>query len=108
MSQVSSVLRRGEDPRGGFRLSFYCPGCDDMHAVWIHADGWTFDDDDLERPSFRPSVLAICGERRCHSYITGGRFEYLGDCTHELAGRDVDMVPLRSTPFGDPSPPTPE
>ena len=27
----------------------------------------------------------------CHSFITAGRVQYLGDCTHHLAGQTVDL-----------------
>lgn len=30
----------------------------------------------------------------CHSYLTAGRWRFLGDCAHKLAGQTVDMVPL--------------
>jgi hypothetical protein len=28
---------------------------------------------------------------RCHLFITDGKIEYLADCTHELAGKTVEM-----------------
>jgi len=27
----------------------------------------------------------------CHSYVTDGRIQFLGDCTHALAGQTVDL-----------------
>lgn len=30
----------------------------------------------------------------CHSFLKAGRWEFLGDSAHELAGQTVDMVPL--------------
>lgn len=27
----------------------------------------------------------------CHSFVTGGRIEFLKDCTHKLAGQTVDL-----------------
>ncbi len=27
----------------------------------------------------------------CHSFITGGRIQFLGDCTHSLAGSTVEL-----------------
>lgn len=27
----------------------------------------------------------------CHSFVTDGRIQFLGDCTHELAGQTVDL-----------------
>jgi hypothetical protein len=29
----------------------------------------------------------------CHSFVTDGRIQFLGDCTHELAGQTVDLPP---------------
>lgn len=28
---------------------------------------------------------------RCHSFVTDGRIQFLGDCTHNLAGQTVDL-----------------
>ena len=30
----------------------------------------------------------------CHSFLTEGRWHYLGDCAHALAGQVVDLAPL--------------
>lgn len=30
----------------------------------------------------------------CHSFITDGRVQFLGDCTHAFAGKTVDLPPL--------------
>jgi len=30
----------------------------------------------------------------CHSFLTEGRWQYLGDCAHELAGQTVELTPL--------------
>lgn len=27
----------------------------------------------------------------CHSFVTDGRIQFLGDCTHELSGETVDL-----------------
>ena len=29
--------------------------------------------------------------KACHSFITDGRIQYLGDCTHPLAGQTLDL-----------------
>lgn len=93
----------------GGRLGFWCPGCQEMHVV---TSGWSFNGD-YERPTFSPSVLvtwrhpkghtnanpAPVGydgeyvEERCHTYITDGRIQFLGDCTHELAGQTIPLEP---------------
>lgn len=81
----------------------WCPGCD--HACCIPVVGedaslpqgpvWEWDGN-LTAPTFSPSVLQHQGETipQCHSFIRQGRWEFLGDCTHALAGQTVAMVPL--------------
>lgn len=80
---------------------FFCPGCKTIHAVGksIHQFNSNF-----ERPTFKPSILAIWSEftvpddpttpavdKRCHSFVTEGRIQFLTDCTHELRGQTVDL-----------------
>ena len=78
-------------------VGMWCPGCDDLHAVRLGANGWTFDGDD-EAPTFAPSILVqygnLPGDRRCHSFVREGHWEFLSDSTHALAGQRVPMVPL--------------
>lgn len=104
MAQISSLLRSVE----GGRLMFWCPGCQSAHMVRV-ADGpgpgWGFNGDH-DRPTFTPSVLVTYdgpdagqvddeGDRAppaiCHSFVTDGRIQFLGDSTHELAGQTVDL-----------------
>lgn len=74
------------------RLMWWCAGCDEPHAI----DGtWSFNGD-VDKPTFQPSVL-VTGysrhsvERRCHTFVTDGRIQYLNDCSHSLAGQTLDM-----------------
>jgi hypothetical protein len=46
----------------------------DEHAAYMRGEGL---------PPARPL--------RCHSFVTDGRIQFLGDCTHELAGQTVDL-----------------
>jgi hypothetical protein len=98
-------------------LVFYCPGCEQCHGV---NDRWTFNGD-FNRPTFSPSVLvrgtkltekgeadyedwreAGYPDRNgepfdsiptvCHSFVTDGKFQYLSDCTHRLAGQTVELL----------------
>lgn len=88
-------LRRLEDGR----LYFDCPGCGHAHAVAV-GDGpgprWEWNGR-MDAPTFSPSIKAEWTwgperERRvCHFYVNEGRIQYLGDCTHRLAGTTVDM-----------------
>lgn len=100
--------RAGEDS-----VHFWCPGCDHAHGISTGPNGWTWNGD-LEAPTFTPSVLVhphrtliddtLEGEALtapanvtmtplCHSFVTDGRIQFLGDSTHELAGQTVDLPP---------------
>jgi hypothetical protein len=78
-------IRRTDD---GLRL-FWCLGCDEPHGL---TSGWAFNGDD-NAPTFTPSVL-VTGfsrhsvERRCHSFVTAGRIQYLSDCYPRARGPD--------------------
>lgn len=103
MSRLSSVLRDGT----GNALMFWCPGCDGAHAIQ-HGEGagprWGWNGN-AEKPTFTPSILVRYPanpnaieqfkewrtERVCHSFVTDGRIQFLGDCTHALAGQTVDL-----------------
>ncbi len=71
----------------------WCPGCDSPH---VYDERWTFNGDQ-DAPTFTPSYLATStfGDkhepRRCHSYLKDGKLQFLPDCTHELAGKTVDL-----------------
>jgi hypothetical protein len=48
--------------------------------------------DFAERYPEQPPMKWKCG--RCHSFVTDGRIQFLGDCTHALAGQTVDLPEL--------------
>ncbi len=109
----------------GNGYSFTCPGCGDKHAIRIEgpppAWGWN---SSLDKPTFTPSVLFRSGHylpehkagsscwctynsehpdkpapfkcEVCHSLVTDGRIQFLGDCTHALAGQTVDLPEIKS------------
>lgn len=87
------------------------------NGVGGHKPVWTFNND-IEKPTFRASMLVRSGckasghkpgdecwctyEKRygkpspfscgcCHSIVTDGRIEFLGDCSHALAGQTVEL-----------------
>lgn len=118
MSAFGSKLRRLE---GGL-VYFHCPACKTGHQVGVEPPAkliWSFNGDG-DRPTFTPSVLVrgtqrITDEDRdrimagevieprplvCHSFVTDGRIQFLGDCTHELAGQTVEL-PDASAIFGE-------
>lgn len=96
----------------GYR--FQCPGCNDEHrlAVAPHKNSfgasWSFNGN-TAAPTFSPSFLQRVGpfppdcnpanlnsDRLliCHSFIRDGRIQFLGDCTHKLAGQTVELPDL--------------
>lgn len=98
------MMARATKAEGG-RVLFWCPGCNEGHAIVVGT--WTWNGD-LERPMFSPSVLVKFhgyphgidpdqgevqkpGPQTCHSFVTDGRIQFLGDCTHSLAGQTVDL-----------------
>lgn len=84
--------------------------------------GWTWNNN-VDKPTFAPSVLVTSGHyvpdfgtpgrdrcwctynaehphepttfhcERCHSYVTDGKIQFLGDCTHNLVNQTVDLPP---------------
>lgn len=100
-------------------VSWWCPGCQRRHGVPLKLAGdvyWEWNGS-LEAPTLAPSVLVYghqelidsdlpWGEEegqllhpsnkrmtpRCHTFIRNGQIEFLGDCTHELAGQTVQMT----------------
>lgn len=77
-------------------LRFYCPGCKEFH--YINDDEtkikdvpvWGFNKN-YNSPTISPSILVQWPGNRCHSFIRDGKIEYLSDCTHELAGKTIEL-----------------
>lgn len=97
-----SSTRVTHEHRG--RIAFWCPGCHGIHEVIVFSDHvhaeprWDWNGS-RERPTFRPSVRvwSYVGEasvRTCHSFVTDGVIEFLGDCTHGLAGQKRVLQPF--------------
>ena len=75
---------------------YWCPGCQSNHRITFRGEhSWTWNGD-LEKPTFNPSILVNAGQEcpsvpRCHHFVRDGKIEYLSDCTHQLAGKTVEM-----------------
>ena len=77
-------------------LAALCPAC-----KWEHEftkETWKFDGN-FAGPTFWPSMLFNKDGYydplpRCHSFLSEGRWQFLPDSTHELAGQTVDMIPI--------------
>lgn len=83
--------------KSGKKLYLWCPGCDDLHGVEVSGEGaWAWDGN-LDAPTISPSILVTSSDPtkpRCHSFVRAGRWEFLGDSTHALAGQTVNIVPV--------------
>jgi len=111
LAEVSSVSH-GKDVYEAIKV--WCPGCDTLkdstgsrssglHMLPISGDvnarpTWEWNGD-LVKVTLNPSILTKYrmeekGEFVCHSFLRNGIWEFLNDCTHELAGQKVPMVPL--------------
>ena len=112
MSALSPILRNVIDGNGERLLSFWCPGCEGSHIVTIERDtrpcwGWN---GSVDAPTFTPSILVTYNgddagvddapPATCHSFVTDGQIQFLGDCTHALAGQTVP-IPLWPDDYHD-------
>lgn len=104
MSALSSILRLAV----GNRLHFWCPGCNGAHGIQFGegpSPRWVWNGN-AEKPTFTPSVLVRrnFGEDQhpevCHSFVIDGQIQFLGDCTHALAGQTVPIPEWPAT-YGD-------
>lgn len=86
------------------KIVFWCPGCDSTHGLNVKPASprpcWTYNGNPAA-PTFSPSILVTCdwpldddtpaSRDVCHSFVRDGRIQFLGDSTHALAGRTVDL-----------------
>lgn len=82
----------------------YCPACERGHRFIVECEEdpnhkWEFNGNRDDTPTFTPSLLVESGPMRlggpnhiCHSYLTAGVWNFLSDCTHDMAGKKVPMV----------------
>lgn len=91
------------------RVLFWCPGCEDVHAIdperwqWdpdaltafpsilVNGTQWT-QGDEFHKP--RHSDVPPGSTTTCHSFLRNGVWEFLPDSTHVLSGQTAQMVPL--------------
>jgi len=105
-----SKLYKVENWKEGMaNVYFECLGCKMNHGVWtekwvkdhdannnpIYGPVWGFNNS-MDKPTFTPSILVTIGHGEkpsdiCHSFVRDGMIQYLGDCTHELAGQTIEL-----------------
>ena len=88
--------------------NYWSVDCSASGSIDIPKDGrWAFNGD-YERPTFAPSMNETRGKAgqshadfeadphpwRNHVFIRDGFIEYLSDCTHEWAGKRVEIEPI--------------
>jgi hypothetical protein len=88
----------------GLMVLVWCPGCQSLHTPRFRcpehggpATGPVWDGDPYSSPfTMSPSLLVgqTSVSPRCHSYIRNGRWEFLKDCGHALAGQTLPLEPL--------------
>lgn len=93
-------------PAGENTWKFWCPGCGSAHVV---SDAWEVN---VDTATISPSILVYAVRKlideelvgdaltapenvystpRCHSFVTSGQIQFLGDCTHALVGQTVEL-----------------
>lgn len=79
-----------EDGSGSRQCWFRCPGCGDAHAFTGPRWNWN---GSVDMPTFTPSLLCNPDHppTRCHSFVTGGKIQFLADCHHSLKGQTVEI-----------------
>ena len=69
---------------------FHCPGCGYDHPFHVPAWQWN---GSMDVPTFRPSLMVFGMEpsKRCHSWVTDGKIQFLADTFHDLRGQTVEL-----------------
>lgn len=100
-----------EDKKGV--IAIWCQGCNTYHQIatkepFSNGAVWTFNGD-MDRPTFTPSLLVKTGSfaspgfidppeippTLCHSFITNGMIQFLGDCTHNLKNQTLELPEIK-------------
>ncbi len=93
---IMAKIRRVQRSETEWQYHFVCPACNCEHAF---DDGWSFNHD-YDKPTISPSFLqqgflGFNNEKpmygTCHSFIKNGMIQYLGDCTHEMKNKTVEL-----------------
>lgn len=91
------------DEAGSGVYMFFCPGCKSHHEVTTKTKNkygaqWGFNGD-VNNPTFTPSLHVwreVDGQRQtlCHSFVTNGMIQFLGDSIHELKNTTVELLEI--------------
>lgn len=94
-----NVFTELEDHPGYY--TFKCPACKNAHYVNTNPEFgivWQFNRD-LAKPTVSPSIFVNASGTnstvpKCHSFIKEGKIQFLNDCTHDLAGKTIDLTEI--------------
>lgn len=110
VAQIVTVNDQGDRYKA---IQLWCPGCEftvnpdepkhgGLNMLPVEGDEtkrptWSWNGD-LVKVGLEPSVLTRSKrgdtEFVCHSFLRNGQWQFLADCTHELANQTVPMLPL--------------
>jgi hypothetical protein len=103
-------------PAGSFAHAHWCPACNQLHEFAVdqpfrNGARWTYNGNPIA-PTFSPSMnikintpdMGVSYQPDidssvCHYFLQGGRIQYLGDCTHAMAGQTVDLPDIPANRF---------
>jgi Family of unknown function (DUF6527) len=83
-------FRRTQEGPIEIHMGYQCPGCGYEHIFSPNVHRFN---NDLANPTVQPSLLHSNPQNyhTCHSYITDGKIQFLGDCWHELKNQTVEL-----------------
>ena len=94
------------DSHGTPMAIMYMPGYDDLIMIAVaqnEGPSWHWNGD-RQKPSFTPSILTQTMRGpdlqrvRNHVFVRNGKIQFLNDCSHELAGKTVELPRLEDWP----------
>ena len=89
------------DPSEATHIRLHMPGPFPNRILPVQPNspkGWSWNGS-VDSPTVTPSILTRLSECKskeliCHSFVTDGRVNFLTDCTHQFAGRTVDLLDI--------------
>jgi hypothetical protein len=97
-TRINSKLVRYEGPES-VAYSHWCPACNHVHTYRVQGAGpnWNFDGN-VDSPTFTPSYREFYPAQGdapettiCHTFLTAGVIQFLGDCPNEYANTNVSL-----------------
>ena len=96
-------LNKGEgycpcEPKDATHIQLHLPGPLPDRILPVIQSGprkgthcWTWNGS-IDKPTLKPSVRTKTKKFLCHSFITDGKVQFLGDCTHEFADKTMELL----------------